>query len=242
MNGYNIAKASFFNDLTISKNETLINLISELKQYLYTEASLNKYQKFLVNKYLQMWKQIFNSFPYNGTNSLLEIYLNNPNGLKKQYQTFPYPINYMNHIQVFANFDIEYINSQITKLPYLLYSEIEPYLDKNDTPNDIHLYNSSCLNAGDLIAVESSQRSKRFKIIDGNHREYFIQQNNSKDFKVRVISLFNLNENMFINRFNFAIYLFYNNFGNFMYLDKKPIQQYKELKKCKHLLKKYHLL
>lgn len=49
MNGYNIAKASFFNDLTISKNETLINLISELKQYLYTEASLNKYQKFLVN-------------------------------------------------------------------------------------------------------------------------------------------------------------------------------------------------
>ena len=105
------------------------------------------------------------------------------------------------------------------------------------TPDNIDEYDSTCLNGFPLAVVESVQKPKPYKIIDGNHRFYFINKQDIKDYPVNVIHLSSLTEEMFINKFNFCIYLlnYFNDCNNLL-------SMIFEFKKCKKILISFNLL
>ena len=157
-----------------------------------------------------------------------------------KYETFSYPIIFGN-IQIYSCFDIEYIKKSHQKFHKVEICQLLQSLDENEIPNNIDEYDSTCLNGFPLAVVESVQKPKPYKIIDGNHRFYFINKQDIKDYPVNVIHLSSLTEEMFINKFNFCVYLFYNLINYFNDCN-NLLSMIFEFKKCKKILISFNLL
>ena len=138
-------------------------------------------------------------------------------------------------------FDIEYIKNSHQKFYKAEICQLLHSLDENEIPDNIDEYDSTCLNGFPLTVVESVQKPKPYKIIDGNHRIYFINKQDIKTYPVNVIHLSSLTEEMFINKFNFCIYLFYN-LINYFNACNNLLSLIFEFKKCKKILISFNLL
>lgn len=187
-----------------------------------------------------MWRSIFYKYNSNDISNEIDKWLKDLTDPRIKYETFSYPIIFGN-IQIYSCFDIEYIkkvhqNFYKAEICQLLHS-----LDENEIPDDIDEYDSTCLNGFPLTVVESVQKPKPYKIIDGNHRIYFINKQDIKTYPVNVIRLSSLTEEMFINKFNFCIYLFCNLINYFNDCN-NLLSMIFEFKKCKKILISFNLL
>lgn len=239
---YKLQKDSFFYDPQISTNESVLEILNKLNSFIIKERQLPFIQTRLVDKYFSLWIEVFSKHPYDAVSERLDSYFKDLYSNKISYETFPYPIIYDNNKLLYSVFDIEYIKLIKTSLPFKKYSDICHLLDYDDEPDNIKYYTKSCLSNGDLVAVESKYSSTPLNIIDGNHRLYFVKREKILNYKIRIIPFDYLNENMFINKFNFSVYLFYNKINDFLILENNLCQQHKEYKKCKNYLNNFNLL
>ena len=236
---YNQTKNSFFDSVYTTNNKTIRIILDYMENTLINQSS-NKINKIIVSRYFQMWQSIFFKYNSNDVSDDIDKWLKDLTDPRIRYETFSYPITFGN-IQIYSCFDIEYIKKVHRQLPKAEIRQLLQFLDENEIPDNINEFDSTCLNGFPLTVVESAYKPKIYKIIDGNHRIYFINKQNIMDYPVNVIRLSSLTEEMFINKFNFCIYLFYNLINNFNNCN-NFLSQIHEFKRCKRILESFNLL
>lgn len=233
-------KNNFFNSPDISTNKQLIECIDNLHEQ-FLKASNNYFTSKILSKYFCLWKGVFNTYKYDNVSDSFYRYLAGDPTMNDSYETYPYHFYFNGFGSIYANFDIEYIKTIKHKLPTIKYSDIKPILDLNSVPDNISDFTDCCLNAGSLIVVQLCGSDKCYKIIDGNHRLYFIEKQHLENFKVSIISFESLEEKMFINKFNYAVYLFFNELNTFPNCN-NIFKLYKQYLHCKYLLSSNDLI
>lgn len=236
---YNQAKNNFFDSLYTTNNQTIQIILNCMENTLINKNN-NKIYKIMISRYFQMWRSIFYKYNSNDISNEIDKWLKDLTNPRIKYETFSYPIIFGN-IQIYSCFDIEYIKKSHQKFHKVEICQLLQSLDENEIPDNIDEYDSTCLNGFPLAVVESVQKPKPYKIIDGNHRFYFINKQDIKDYPVNVIHLSSLTEEMFINKFNFCIYLFYNLINYFNDCN-NLLSMIFEFKKCKKILISFNLL
>lgn len=235
---YNQTKNNFFDSLYTTNNQTIQIILNCMENTLINNN--NKIYKIIISRYFQMWRSIFYKYNSNDISNEIDKWLKDLTDPRIKYETFSYPIIFGN-IQIYSCFDIEYIKKSHQKFYKVEICQLLQSLDENEIPDNIDEYDSTCLNGFPLTVVESVQKPKPYKIIDGNHRIFFINKQDIKDYPVNVIHLSSLTEEMFINKFNFCVYLFYNLINQFNECNSllSLIFEYKE---CKKILLSFNLL
>lgn len=190
---FTFMKNEFFNSPDISTNKQLIECIDNLHEQIL-KASNNYFTSKILSKYFCLWKGVFNTYKYDDVSDSFYRYLTCNPTMNDSYETYPYHFYFNEFGSIYANFDIEYIKTIKHQLPTVNYSDIKPFLDLNATPDNISDFTDYCLNTGSLIVVELCGSDKCCKIINGNHRLYFIEKQHLENFKVSIIPFESLEE------------------------------------------------
>lgn len=236
---YNQTKNSFFDSVYTTNNKTIRIILNSMENTLI-HKSTNKIYKIIISRYFQMWQSIFYKYNSNDISNEIDKWLKDLTDPRIKYETFSYPIKFGN-IQVYSCFDIEYIKKVHHQFPKVEICQLLQFLDENEVPDNINEFDSTCLNGFPLLVVESIYKPKIYKIIDGNHRICFINKQGIMDYPVNIIYLSSLTEGMFINKFNFCIYLFYNLINNLNDCNNSLSLTF-EFNRCKKILMSFNLL
>lgn len=184
--------------ISYTTNDLMLKFIVALQNYLIINVSEEKYK--IYNNFLEHWKNEFATSLYDEIKSL-EI-----------TKLFPWKVEFQiyENIIIYCLFNVDYLINICKKDGnYPIANLNGTNLDKIVYDNSIQINHPFEINNNDFGILVDTYYTPRYVLVDGNHRliNSLLQEH---EFQTFVITFNKIEEEMFINNFNFKVFKFLN--------------------------------